>query len=155
MPLQAGGVIWESRRAASTSPQADAQLYQAQEPGSSAWFLKQKIGGDQAQIDRLIQAVKDPKFIDAQTAAVRSKLATLEAYLASNREEGKGPFLAGTEYPSHADAAVWGWYAATRAVRHPGVDLAKLIWKHESLPLVGAWVEEVRKAAGVELLLGH
>lgn len=99
--------------------------------------------------------MQDPEFISSQAAAVRGKLQTIEAYLAANKEEGKGQFLAGTEYPSHADAAVWGWYAATLAVQHPGVDLGALIWKHESLPLVGEWVDAVQKAANVELLLGH
>ncbi|CAK9780852.1 hypothetical protein CC85DRAFT_328560 [Cutaneotrichosporon oleaginosum] len=127
-------------------------LYKAQEPDSSAWFLKQKLGGDQDKIDALVLAVQDPAFIERQAAAVRAKLATLEAYLAANEAEGAGPFLAG-ETASHADAAVWGWYAASLAVRHPGVDLGALIWKHESLPLVGAWVDAVQKAAGVELLL--
>lgn len=82
---------------------------------------------------------------------MRGKLATVEHYLAENRRAGKGQFLAGTDYPTHADAAVWGWYAATLAVRPSELDLGNRIWRHESLPLVSAWVVAVQEVSGVQL----
>ncbi|CAK9780851.1 hypothetical protein CC85DRAFT_328561 [Cutaneotrichosporon oleaginosum] len=120
-------------------------LYQAQAPTSQAWFLKIKLGGDQAKIDMLCQAVLDAQYVDAQAANVRSKLQSIEEKLRD------APFLAG-ERAGHADASVWGWYASTRAISIQGLDIDD-IWRHESLPRVAAWVDAVQKAAGVTLAL--
>lgn len=81
-----------------------------------------------------------------QAAVVRSKLATLEKQLAANKAAGRGPFLAGTAYPTHADAAVFGWYGASAAVQL--YDVVALTWKHEDNPLVAAWVDKVQEASG-------
>lgn len=130
-------------------------MYQAQNAESSAWFLKQKIGNNKAKMECMIEAVKDPKFVESQTAAIRGKLATMEQYLDENKRAGKGRFLAGTDYPSHADATVWGWYATTVAVRPKELELESRTWKHESLPLVSAWVEAVKEGSGIKLEYLH
>lgn len=125
-------------------------LYQAEDPESAAWFLKQKGNNDKAKFEFLISAVKDPKFVETQVGNVRDKLTTIERYLAENKANGKGQFLLGTDYPTHADAAIWGWYVATQAIRPLDLDLVNRIWKHESLPLVSQWVEAVGKQSGAK-----
>lgn len=96
-----------------------------------------------------MKASKDPQWVDNQSAVVRDKLQTLEKQLSLNKEAGRGPFIAGTEYPTHADAAVFGWYAASAAVRP--YDLVEKIWNHESLPLVSGWVKDVSRVSGVKV----
>lgn len=81
---------------------------------------------------------------------MRNKLATIEQYLAESKAKGKGQFIAGTDYPTHADAAVYGWYVATVAIRPAELDLVNRIWKHESLPLVSQWIGAVEKASGAK-----
>lgn len=122
-------------------------------------------------------AASDPEAVEAQVGKVRAKLGVLEALLAANSQDGasgastantvstegvnganggekgksaaKGPFLAGTERPTHADAAVYAWYAATLAIR--GVeDAVGRTWGHESLPLLGMWVKAVEGLVRVE-----
>ncbi|KAL1411565.1 hypothetical protein Q8F55_002528 [Vanrija albida] len=128
-------------------------LYQAQkaagDDASAAWFLKTKLGGSQEAINGLIKASQDPTWVDNQAQVVRDKLQTIEKQLAANKEAGKGKFLAGTDYPTHGDAAVFGWYAASAAVR--GYDLLEKIWNHESLPLVSAWVKDVADVSGAKV----
>lgn len=124
------------------------QLYQAQTDESSEWFLKTKLGGNKAVIESLVESAKDPQWVDSQAAVVRGKLATLEKQLAANQEAGRGPFLAGTTYPSHADAAVFGWYGASAAVQL--YDLVAKTWKHPDNPLVREWVEAVEAKSGAK-----
>lgn len=78
---------------------------------------------------------------------MRDKLDTLELHLATLAADGKGRFIAGTDYPTHADSTVFGWYGASAAVRP--YDLVAKIWKHESLPLVSAWIDAVIEVSGV------
>lgn len=124
------------------------QLYSNMNTESSAWFLKEKFGNDQKTIDHLIALNADPAWVDSQTAAVRTKLGLIEKQLAANAGTSKGRFLAGTDYPTHADAALYGWVGAAAAVRPH--DLVAAIWKHESLPFLGAWVDTVEVTAGVK-----
>lgn len=122
-------------------------LYQAQNAESSAWFLKQKLGGDKSKIDALIAASKDDAWVDTTAAAARATLGTLEKHLAALKAAGKGPFIAGTDYPTHADADVFGWYGASAAVRP--YDLLAKVWHHAELPLVSAWAKQVIAVSGV------
>lgn len=122
-------------------------LYQAQNAESSEWFLKQKLGGDKSKIDALIQASKDDAWVEQTAAAARATLQTLEKHLAAQRAAGKGPFIAGTDYPTHADADVFGWYGASAAVRP--YDVVEKVWHHQDLPLVSEWAKNVIKVSGV------
>ncbi|BEI85403.1 hypothetical protein CcaverHIS002_0508040 [Cutaneotrichosporon cavernicola] len=108
-----------------------------------AWFLKVKLGGNQAAIDAMCNAVQDKAHVETQANNLRSKLSVIEERLQN------GPFLSGDK-AGHADASVWGWYATSRAINIPGFDV-DLVWKHDSLPRVAAWVDAVQNAAGVEL----
>ncbi|GMK55454.1 hypothetical protein CspeluHIS016_0205100 [Cutaneotrichosporon spelunceum] len=145
---------WADRDlAAEVIPLLAPWLFKAQQPASAAWLVKEKMGGDQSKMDGLVNATSDPAFIEKQAAAIRAKLITLERTLQANKDEGKGQFIAGNDHPSHADAAVWGWYGTLLAVNHMGIKLGPLTFKHETLPLVGAWADAVQKAAGVDLQL--
>ncbi|BEJ12460.1 hypothetical protein CspHIS471_0209200 [Cutaneotrichosporon sp. HIS471] len=130
-------------------------LYQAQDPASAAWFLKTKLGGNAEAIKGLIAASQTPAWVDSQTQAVRTALGTVERLLAANSEAGVGRFLAGTDYPTHADAAVYSWYASSDAVRGHTPSVTERTWFHESLPLVGRWVRDVEEASKTKLEYAH
>lgn len=119
------------------------KLYQTQDPDSAAWFLKTKLGGNKEAINGLVAASKTSEWVDNQSAAVRERLATIERLLAANKAAGAGKFLAGTDHPTHADAAVYGWYAASEAVRGYSPSLVDRTWFHESLPHVKQWVQDI------------
>ncbi|KAL1409431.1 hypothetical protein Q8F55_003414 [Vanrija albida] len=116
------------------------------DPDVQVWLVANKQGGDDTAVKAAVARLDDPEFVEKQTAAARAKLQTLEKHLAALKAEGKGPFVAGDKI-THGDATIFGWYASSQG--RPAIG-AK-IWRSDELPLVGAWVDAVIKATGINL----
>jgi glutathione S-transferase len=115
------------------------------DPDVQAWLIEQRQGGDDSKLKAEIERLNhDAEWVEQQAAAARTKLQTLETHLAALASEGKGPFVAG-EKITHGDAVIFGWYASSQGRKEIGTK----IWRHESLPRVGEWVDAVVKATGV------
>jgi len=110
------------------------QVYAHIDEPSAEYFLRTRFSSDHASMDRMTSSLSDPTFVSAQCAAARTRLQVVESLLKDN----KGGFLMGDE-PTHADACLFGWYAFSRL----NGDVVKGVWEHESLPMVGEWVERL------------
>jgi glutathione S-transferase len=90
--------------------------------------------------------LNNAEHVSTHITNARTRLAVIEGLLQYQQIQG-AEWLAG-KAPSHADAVVFGWYAQNRL----NPELVKQIWKHESLPLVAAWVKRVEGLVRAEEL---
>ncbi|KAL7422865.1 hypothetical protein Q5752_002162 [Cryptotrichosporon argae] len=128
--------IWgNTELAGEIRPVVGGRMYANLDDEIKPWAVKNKFGGDQAKAEAMAAKSVDPAYIASQAAAARAKLQLLEAHLAARGT----PFLAGPK-PTHADAVVFGWYGFPRILNPQA---AEATWRHDSLPLVGKWLDAV------------
>jgi glutathione S-transferase len=111
---------------------------------SADYFLEFKYGNDQALLDDHLATLGSVEKLNKKAEVAREKLKTLDRLLAE--APNGGPFILGTK-PSHADASLWGWYAASQ-VNAPVIN--ELLWEHPSLPNVAKWVAAAKEATGIK-----
>lgn len=114
-------------------------FYTMQDKASQEYFARVKCGGID-NVYRDLDILGDQPQVDLIAAETRTVLQLLETYL----QKSGGPFILGTK-PSHADSAIWGWYASSQV--NPGV-VNPLIWENSGLPRIAAWVKAVNQLVG-------
>ncbi|WVQ79644.1 hypothetical protein IAT38_001744 [Cryptococcus sp. DSM 104549] len=118
-------------------PLIGAATYSRFDAPSAAYFLKSKFGGDLSKYEAHRTKFSDPATVEAQLALARNRLAVVEALLGYKREKDEPLWLTGK--PTHADFALFGWFAASTV--NPAVE--KGVWRHEDNPLVEEWLDLV------------
>lgn len=113
---------------------ADPQVYDRCDQPSKVHFLKTKHNNDPKAMSDFFTQLDEPQARSNQVAAAIKALKPLETALSAG-----GPFVGGEE-ASHADAAVFGWYAFHKRNEPKS---AKEIWESDELPGVRAWVGRV------------
>lgn len=144
------------RKLGNDKPAVDAMGAAARDAGAVAGQMgrvREKLG----VLERLLAAhrdgedgaVEDGGEAGGGSGASAKTANGSAAASAQGQGQSRGPFLGGS-HPTHADAAVYAWYAATLAIRPElEVDIVGQTWRHDSLPLVAAWVDDVEAATGM------
>ncbi|TYJ52607.1 hypothetical protein B9479_006777 [Cryptococcus floricola] len=130
--------IWSNTTLANElRPLIAPAIYEHFDAPSRAYFLKSKWQNDPSLFSAHKTKFSSPSVLDAQLASARNRLTVIEALLGYKKEKDEPLWLTGK--PSHADFALFGWFAASRV----NGSVEKGVWRHEENPLVGEWLDLV------------
>ncbi|ODO08360.1 hypothetical protein L198_00085 [Cryptococcus wingfieldii CBS 7118] len=130
--------IWSNTTLANElRPLIAPAIYEHFDAPSRAYFLKSKWQNDPSLFSAHQTKFSSPSVLDAQLASARNRLTVIEALLGYKKEKDEPLWLTGK--PSHADFALFGWFAVSRV----NGSVEKGVWRHEENPLVGEWLDLV------------
>lgn len=129
-------------------PLLTQQVFESLDDESTQWWIENRFKNDLSISDQWKRNVTDPELVKKYTDQARDRLSIIQDLLQFNRDQGNGRTWLGGAYPSHADALLFGFYAFSRL----NEDIKRLVWEHESLPLVRQWVKDVVSLVGEEEL---
>ncbi|ODO08331.1 hypothetical protein L198_00055 [Cryptococcus wingfieldii CBS 7118] len=121
-----------------------SMMYFRLDPDSAAYYLRSRYNNDIPTLERRVKEVSEPSYIASQWALLRSHLKPLNILLGEHEAKGKRLFFDG-EGPTHADAAVFGWYAFTR--ENEGWREG---WESEEIGYVKKWLGNMIELVGGE-----
>jgi glutathione S-transferase len=108
---------------------------------SAAYFQKTRFGSEAGFHDALA-ASNDPTAAGEHFASARKSLKLINTMLVFQHTQGK-KFIGGDF--SHADAAVFGWYAWSVQF---APEFRTEVWEHEDNKEVKDWVGEMKRLPG-------